>query len=632
MQWQLYDMATAVNWSRGAVLRQVKADLANFPGRFAMSWRVGALCALMAMIAMLYGIPESAISCYLILFVMKPDAVESMVMAIAVSTLVSIVVGVLLLILPYTLESAPLRMAMLIISSFVFLWLGSASKLGPVGSIIALVIAFVMSLLGNAPNGELATRAVLYAWLMAVSPMMLLVIFNLLMGRPSWKLLRTRLSERLTVAAKTLRQPSPANMDKINELLLEGQNEHQQRALLIRIFRLRPAAEAARLEGAVKSSYQLLLAISAKSASMPESTRIELADLCDAAAQAISEGNPFKSPTFSQPNDACEIKNALLALALPEKTTDANAPKAAFFAEDAFTNPVHQYFALKTTAASVICYLVYTALDWQDIHTAMITCYVAALGTTGETVHKLALRIIGCLIGAFIGVLSIIFIVPWMTNIGQLMALVFAAIMLAAWVSSGNERIAYAGIQIGLAFLLTVLNGFGPSTDLSVALDRVLGILLGNVVVYVIFTQLWPVAIVVSVRNRIRKALRCLFNLATLPADARPAAIRIAADVEEEIAAAREALKLLPFDPPSLRPSRDEFNRLKDILNEIEKVCPTLFLPIEKSICNVERLRHLCESAEATSPPDKACSPCETSPPGDNRIQQSIQRLEELLK
>lgn len=166
----------------GRMLRQVKRDLAYFPGRLAMAWRVGALCALMTLVAMLYGIPESAISCYLILFVMKPDAAESMAMAIAVTLLVSIVVGLILLILPYTLESAPLRMAVLVLSSFAFLWLGSASKLGPVGSIIALVIAFIMSLLGDAPNGELAVRAVLYAWLMAASPMLLLVAFNLSSG------------------------------------------------------------------------------------------------------------------------------------------------------------------------------------------------------------------------------------------------------------------------------------------------------------------------------------------------------------------------------------------------------------------------------------------------------------------
>lgn len=90
----------------GRMLRQVKRDLAYFPGRLAMAWRVGALCALMTLVAMLYGIPESAISCYLILFVMKPDAAESMAMAIAVTLLVSIVVGLILLILPYTLETA----------------------------------------------------------------------------------------------------------------------------------------------------------------------------------------------------------------------------------------------------------------------------------------------------------------------------------------------------------------------------------------------------------------------------------------------------------------------------------------------------------------------------------------------
>ena len=625
-------MAKAVSWARGAVLRQVKIDLAWFPGRFAMSWRVGALCALMAMIAMLYGIPESAISCYLILFVMKPDAVESMVMAIAVSILISIVVGLLLLILPYTLESAPLRMAVLIVSSFAFLWLGSCSKLGPVGSIIALVIAFVMSLLGNVPNGELATRAVLYAWLMAVSPMMLLVAFNLFMGRASWKLLRASVSERLTAAAEALQDPDPDRLDKVRALLLEGQKEHQQRALLIRVFHLRPALEVAWLESAVNSSYRLLLAVSALATSTPESTRHELADLCRKNAQAISEGRTVEPPTLAPSEASCEIRNALLALAQPDNTPDPNAPKATFFAEDAFTSPVHQYFALKTTAASVICYLVYTALDWQDIHTAMITCYVAALATTGETVHKLTLRIVGCLIGALIGVLSIIYIIPLMNGIGELMVLVFGAIMLAAWVSSGNERIAYAGIQIGLAFLLTVLNGFGPSTDLGVALDRVLGILLGNLVVYVIFTQLWPVAIVDSVRKRIRSALPHLLTLATLPTSARPAAVREAACIEEEIAGAHESLKLIPFDPPSLRPSQDEYRRLKDLLAELEKIGPLLFLPVEKSVCNVERLRDLNASVDAASPADApSCLP-ETLSPVDRRIQHSLQRIEERLK
>ncbi|WP_226906496.1 FUSC family protein [Serratia fonticola] len=615
----------------GRMLRQVKRDLAYFPGRLAMAWRVGALCALMTLVAMLYGIPESAISCYLILFVMKPDAAESMAMAIAVTLLVSIVVGLILLILPYTLESAPLRMAVLALSSFAFLWLGSASKLGPVGSIIALVIAFIMSLLGDAPNGELAVRAVLYAWLMAASPMLLLVAFNLFIGRPPWKLLRASLAERLEVAGAALRHPDAPSLRKVEELLREGQSEHQQRAMLVRIFHLRPAAEAAWLTAAVNSSYRLLLAISALNKTVPALTRPELADWCSSAAEAITTGQVVEPPAFNQSGKNDEVTHALVQLATPDNAVDTSAPKASFLAADAFTNPVHQQFALKTTAASVICYLVYTALDWQDIHTAMITCYVAALGTAGETVHKLTLRIVGCLIGALMGVLSLIFIVPSLSDIGQLMALVFGALLLSAWVSSGNERIAYAGIQIGLAFLLTVLHGFGPSTDLGVALDRVLGILLGNLVVYLIFTYVWPVAIADFVRTRIRSLVTGLSNLAALAPTERPAAIRQAAEVEEELTTAREALRLVPFEPRSLRPSPEEYRRLHAILGEMENLCPALFLPFDKSSSDVERLSRLSSSGGVTNPSVPTGSNNGLPPAVELEIQQSIRRLEELL-
>lgn len=631
-------MTTVADGTLGGIIRQAKADLAYFPGRVAMAWRVAALCALMAMIAMIYGIPESAISCYLIIFVMKPDGVESMVMAIAITVLVSLVVGLVFLLIHFTLEAAPLRMAALIISSFLFLYIGSASKLGPVGSIIALVIAFVMTLLSDIPMGEVATRGLLYAWLMAVSPMLLIIGFNLFLGRAPQTLLRASLAERLFTVAEALRQPDATNMVKISGLLQEGQNEHQQRALFVRIFHLRPRTEAVWLESAVKNSYRLLLATSALSPDAPENVRIELAAYCREAAQAIAAGNLAVTPHFTIENaadDINEIRNALVALANADNGQDLTAPKSSFFAADALTNPVHQRFALKTTAAALICYLVYTALDWQDIHTAMITCYVAALGTTGETVHKLVLRIIGCLIGALMGVLAIIFIIPHLSDIGQLMALVFGCILLAAWVSCGNERIAYAGVQIGLAFLLTVLQGFGPSTDMGVALDRVLGILLGNLVVYLIFTRLWPVAIADAVRIHIRDALKGLTNLAALSPDARPAALREATAIEAEITQAQEELALVPFEPAQLRPSREECARLQAILAEMGKLCPVLFLPTEKSASDVEQLRRLSASGDAMALTDAQGQNSESLRQGlspiNLTIQQRIKRLEELL-
>jgi len=79
--------------------------------------------------------------------------------------------------------------------------------------------------------------------------------------------------------------------------------------------------------------------------------------------------------------------------------------------------------------------------------------------------------------------------------------------LLPAWITAGSELFSYAGVQIGLAFLLTTLNGFSPSTDLVAAQDRILGILLGIAVCFVVFTVLWPVSISDTIYQKISKIL-----------------------------------------------------------------------------------------------------------------------------
>lgn len=621
-------MATDADHKNNRLLHQVKRDLTWFPGRVATTWRVAVLCALMAFVAMLYGIPESAISCYLILFVMKPDPLESIAMGLAVSILVSGVVGVIILILPLALESSLFRMSVLVISSYAFLWLGSASKLGPVGSIIALVIAFVMSLLGNAPNGELATRAVLYAWLMAVSPMLLLVLFTLFFGRSSPKQLQDTVAERLSVSAGMLRCGDEGSYLALRERLREGQSEFLKQLMFIRLFHLRSNADANRLEAAVQNSYRLMLAVDGQWRDYSEIERQTLAAWCERVVvsdtQTVSSLSPVDSALLAGP-----IVDALNALESAEFLQETHPQTASFFVEEAFSNPIHHYFALKTTAASIMCYLIYTAIDWQDIHTAMITCYVAALGTTGETVHKLTLRIVGCLLGAAAGIVSLVFIIPMFTDIGQLMVLIFLVILPAAWVSTGNERIAYAGIQIGLAFLLTVLHGFAPATDFAVVTDRIIGILLGNLVVGVIFTQVWPYTIAESVRLRIRRAVKGLADLA-VTADNAANAIREAATIEEEMSHAQDSLKLLLFESASLRPSMDEMVKLSAILREIETLCSLLFVQGNATQANIQRLEKLTTPAR-DAPLAPGNEDTETLR-DDSKICYHISRLEELLE
>ncbi len=136
--------------------------------------------------------------------------------------------------------------------------------------------------------------------------------------------------------------------------------------------------------------------------------------------------------------------------------------------------------------------------------------YPVSLGTAAETVEKLTLRIAGCLLGAVIGIAAIVFVTPHLTSIGELMALVFAGAVVAGWVAAGTPRISYAGFQIAFAFFLCIIQDAKPEFDLVTARDRIIGILLGNVVVYLIFTNLWPV----SVKARIDEAAASLLQAA----------------------------------------------------------------------------------------------------------------------
>src|SRR6266511_475723 len=86
--------------------------------------------------------------------------------------------------------------------------------------------------------------------------------------------------------------------------------------------------------------------------------------------------------------------------------------KKRIFVADAFTNPAHAHFALKVTLAAMTCDFIYTGVDWSGIHTAVITCCFIALESTGATLRKGGLRLCGCLIGGFLGFISILFVVP----------------------------------------------------------------------------------------------------------------------------------------------------------------------------------------------------------------------------
>ena len=578
--------------------RQALEDLRPFPGRLGMTWRVALLCALVTAASMMFEVPEAAISCYLIIFLMKPDAVVSVGTGIGFLILLPGLIAFLVWIVNLTSGSTLHIMVAIVITSCVLLYLGAATQLGEHSSVAALIIAFVLTLIVKAPFGDAATFALREVWAMAALPMIWMVGFNFLLGFSPVLLLRDKLRDRLAAAAEALETGDRA---ELRELLRQGNAPFDPQALAARLLRMVPRTDARQIAADVRAGFALMLAVFALPPDLAPARRAALAEHIREAHDALGHGNaPPPAAAHHSPADEvpaeCAAWGALGVLAGAPEPDVVPAPATPFIAPDALSNPAYIRFALKTTAAAVICFLIYTAIDWQGIHTAMITCYVAALGTTGETVHKLALRITGCLIGAAIGIASIFWVIPHIDGIGALMALVFFGCLVGAWVSTGPERISYAGVQVTLAFLLTVLQGFSPSISLDTAQGRIFGILLGNLVVYLIFTRIWPAPVEGEVRALFARALSGLARMARLAPAMRLDAVSSAAAVESLAGKGEEVLRLLPFEPHNLRPTPTSEAALHGAVAEIEALNCAIWLSRDADLAQTaERLDLLAD-------------------------------------
>lgn len=575
--------------------QQALEDLKPFPGRAAMTWRLALMCALIAGIAMMYRIPLAAISCYLLIFLIKPDAVVNIITGFGFLVFLPGLVALLVWIINITSGSTASIMLAIFISSSLLLYIGAATQLGEQANIGALIIAFVLTMIVKAPFGEAATFALREAWAMAAVPMILMIVFNLFLGFSPLKLLREKLLERLAASAYALEQ---GQYTHVRELLHEGNVQYLKQAAMVRFLYIVDRSSARQVSADVRASYALMLAICSCPDEMNSQQKAELAKAVRATHAAIMEGT--SPPGIQLPTDQNPAKRAAWAaldiLAGNKELTAPPAPKVPFIFPDALTNPAYPRFALKTTAAAIISFMAYTAMDWQGIHTAMVTCYVAALSTTGETVHKLALRISGALIGAALGLAAIFWVIPHIDSVGALMVLVFMGVLVAAWGSTGPERISYAGVQVALAFLLTILQGFGPSISMSTAWDRIVGILLGNFLVYLIFTNIWPAPLTGEIRRKMAQTLHVLASLARLPAKSRSYAVHHAAAAEALIGQCTNYLNLLPFEPTRLRPSYQQHIQIQQALTQVEVLNRQLWLnndqEFESTATQLDELAH----------------------------------------
>jgi multidrug resistance protein MdtO len=201
-----------------------------------------------------------------------------------------------------------------------------------------------------------------------------------------------------------------------------------------------------------------------------------------------------------------------------DDSTTGPPPSAPLVAHDAFTNIEHLRFGVKGTIAAMLCYMLYTALPWPGISTSVVTCAFTALTTVGSSRQKQVLRLLGAAVGGFVLAMGAqIFIFPSIDTIFGFTIVFVVVTALSAWFMTASPRISYFGVQMALAFYLVHLQTFRFETSLSIARDRVVGVLLGLFAMWLIFDQLWGRPAGVEMRRIFIKNLRLLAQLALPP-------------------------------------------------------------------------------------------------------------------
>ncbi|AVA33824.1 MULTISPECIES: FUSC family protein [Cupriavidus] len=586
-------------------LADIGALLAPTPGRAAATTRITVASVLTVLVTAIYGTPEAAISAYVIFFINREDRTVSIVMSVAALVLVSLIIGLVIVLANFSVDDSLRRLAFMAVLSAALLFLTSASKLRPIGAIVAMIIGFGLDELGLVPGGEAATRALLYAWLMVAIPIGVNVVVNLVMGPSPRRLAGDRLAHCLRMAAASLRQEDAAPAMLV-PLLRDGAQPVGMWLKLAKIEGLSRAEDLAALRRAAASTTAILIAadmaLRQPNARLPAAFRAPIADTLDQMAAMLQAGGYPVEITLALPTleslapvqqaIAVELRDAIVGFtdadapsaqanaALAEAPNATEEKKSGFLSADAFTNPEHIRYALKTTGAAMFCYVLYQQLNWPGIHTCFITVYLVSLSTAAETVEKLSLRLAGCLIGALIGTAALVYVVPSIDSVGGLLMLVFAGTWVAAWVAQGSPRISYAGFQIAFAFYLCVIQGAGPGYDLTIARDRTIGIVIGNLVTFLVFTRIWPVSISGRIEAALHDMVRQWRQLIATPR--REAQRQNAAAALALHGAITQDLILARYEPALVGPGTDWIEARQRHLATLDAVAGPLFLLAER--------------------------------------------------
>ncbi len=611
----------------------LRVELAPFPGRAEATIRLVLAVTAALIFSQTLRVPSTAISLYVIFFVFQDDSVSSTKIGLVAMVALTIIVGVLLLVFKCLVDANAIRVPVIFALLWGSMFLSRILVFGVVGRLFAVIIVMNLMISDAISSGDQLARADLYFWpIIGISIGSALLVEWLWKRRPE-KTIRLELVARLeavrtwleAVAASGSQDAQMRHSARLRSFALGG--SVRLRGLLGRLDATEPSTShrIATLRRAGEAVDDLVAAAAASSTTPgPPPTTDEkayMSSLSVALGRCVDQaklgrleaaleiwrrgGGPTASPSFARIDRAItELRQA--SSDVPSARAAALAPvptahkKPGPLVPDAFSNPEYWQYAVKATLALAICYVFIDAVDWPGTKTALFTCVVMSLTTLGASAEKGALRFSGMVVGGLLGIAVVLLLMPFMVSIASLVVVVATGTALAGWVARGSPRISYAGFQIALAFYLTFVEGYGPTTDLTPIRDRAVGIAMGVVVMAFVFRYLWPVRARELLHRQIPQAVGDLANLARQNPPRSPAATATARLAQMDQLLAEGAL-----EPDERKRPLPEFRRQRKIVEDAESV---LFF-LRTSTAPAEREAAELAALTATSVPSPLSAP-----------------------
>ncbi|MCD9664700.1 FUSC family protein, partial [Klebsiella pneumoniae] len=374
----------------------LRQELRDAPGRASYTLRLTLSCAVLITLFMTLQIPFLAVALIVVFYVSQPNVLMIKLVSVVFFVTVTVALGGVLLIIKWTYDYPLIRLAASVALFFCALYLMRVlGKLGLAFFVVALAVIYAQTFPSMTSQSEILVRLLLWLWVAINTAILVTLLVNACFQQAfPGNQFKARLAGMLHEVARRLAAPDAEAPPTFGETAAQF---NQLQSLFAQASRATPEIAADPLAwrsrlAATLRCYQLAALLQADEADSDDRQQLSQAVL--QLKNALSE-EPFDGAIPPLTLSGRGVNRAVLqemattlqrlAQGEPVALPQGEVEKAPLLAPDAWRNPAYLHFALKTLLATLICYVFYTAADWQGLHTIMLSCVIVAHPPRGAT-------------------------------------------------------------------------------------------------------------------------------------------------------------------------------------------------------------------------------------------------------